>query len=84
VLAEGDGIRDRACAGAAAGSNHGSDRSSVTVVTSGGLDAQHEHGMASLRADSVPRRWTRAVWFRLAVAFMPFIVLALLAVLFGR
>jgi hypothetical protein len=53
-------------------------------VTGGGLDAQHELGMASLRADSVPRRWTRAVWFRFALAFTPFIVLALLAVLFGR
>jgi len=40
--------------------------------------------MASLRADFVPRRWTGAVWFRFALGFTPFIVLALLAVLFGR
>jgi hypothetical protein len=74
----------RACVGRLLAATMAATGSSLGVVTSGGLDAQHEPGMASLRADSVPRRWTRTVWFRLVVALTPFIVLALLAVLFGR
>jgi hypothetical protein len=36
--------------------------------------AHHEQAMMMLREDSQPQRWTRSVWLRLALAFVPIAV----------
>jgi hypothetical protein len=46
--------------------------------------AQHEQAMMMLREDSQPQRWTRSVWLRLALAFVPIAVIAGLALILGR
>jgi hypothetical protein len=37
-----------------------------------------------LREDSQPRRWTRGVWLRLALAFVPIAVVVGLVLILGR
>jgi hypothetical protein len=46
--------------------------------------AHHEQAMMMLREDSQPQRWTRSVWLRVALAFVPIAVIAALALILGR
>ena len=46
--------------------------------------AQHEHAMMMLRIYSRPQRWTGSVWLRLALAFVPIALIAVLALILGR
>jgi hypothetical protein len=50
----------------------------------GAEDAQHEQAMEMFRGDYRPRRWTRSVWARLALAFSPLVVAAVLAFVLTR
>jgi hypothetical protein len=50
----------------------------------GAEDAQHEQAMEMFRGDHRPRRWTRSVWARLALAFSPLVVAAVLAFVLTR
>jgi hypothetical protein len=45
----------------------------------GAEDAQHEQATEMFRGDYRPRRWTRSVWARLALAFSPLMVAVVLA-----
>lgn len=46
--------------------------------------AHHEQAMMMLREDAQPERWTRSVWLRVALAFVPIAVIAGLALILGR
>jgi hypothetical protein len=53
-------------------------------VISGAEGTQHEQALEMFRGDYRPQRWTRSIWARLALAFSPLVVVAVLAFVLTR
>jgi hypothetical protein len=50
----------------------------------GGPGKDHELAMSSLRDDVEPRRWDRATWIRLGLAFTPLVAILIIGTFFIR
>jgi hypothetical protein len=53
-------------------------------VLVGAEGAQHEQAMEMLRGDDPPRCWSVSVWVRLALAFSPLVVAAIIGFVLNR